>query len=398
MATAWIKAGHSKPLWYGNPWVFPKSIEKIDFLAQAGDVVDVRDSKNQAFIGYGFYNPNSFFRIRILSRKADEPINANFFKKSIRSALSLRKGLYQEKIHTAFRLINGEGDFLPGFIADLYQDIVIIKLTSLGYYNFIPEITSALKSEIKRLCGVEIKAILNKVSAEEKQKEGIDSHAITIDGELDSEEKSIFQDGFSFNLRPLDMQKTGFYLDQRYNRLFLKNFTAQMKGLKVLDGYSYTGAFSHYIAGCASHIDVVDSSNAALDAAAKNFANNGIKNFVLTEEDATRFLKSHYGYDLIVLDPPKILKKKEHTTDALKKYVSVNETAALSLKSGGFLATFSCSGNITLQHFESAVMEGVQKSGKQFKVLYEAVNAPDHPFLISVPETAYLKFILLQVI
>jgi 23S rRNA (cytosine1962-C5)-methyltransferase len=325
-------------------------------------------------------------------------VNTVFFRKYIRFALSIRKGLYRENFHTAFRLINSEGDLLPGFTADLYGHHIILKWTSLGYYNYTKEIVNILIDEVKNMLGVDVNFVMNKLTPEEMKEEGISNPPIILFGAPEQEETSIYQDGFIFSFYPLEMQKTGYYLDQRWNRLFLRDFLDNRKGLKILDGYCYTGAFSHYLYEPDFHLDAVDSSNPALKTAENNFKKNGITNVNLVEADTVRFLKQNFGYDLIILDPPKILRKKEHKEDALKKYINLNFTAALSVKPGGFLATFSCSGNLFLHEFENALLEALRQTERSFKVLTKTVNAPDHPFNPAVPETGYLKFIFAQIL
>lgn len=395
MKQVFIKNGKSRPLWYRNPWVFPGSIQEIKGDPAPGDAVEVRDGKNGAFIGRGFYNPHSFYRVRMLSYDEKQLIDRHLFRKLIRNAFLTRQGLYRTGFHTAFRLINGEGDLLPGFSADFYHQGLILKINALGYYAFLPEITKILLEETRALTGIEPSFILNKISEEEREKEGIEEPSYLIYGQP-PETLTIFQDGLQFCFQPLDMQKTGFYLDQRQNRLFLKQWLSGRKNLKILDGFCYTAAFSHYLSDSASEIHAVDSSAAALKAAEASLKTNGISKVILTEEDTSRFLKDHYGYDLIVLDPPKLMKKKEHTEEAAKKYAALNHTAALSLKPGGLLATFSCSGNIDLSGFLTCVQEGLHRAGRGFKLLHQSVNAPDHPMHPSVPETGYLKFIFLQ--
>lgn len=394
-----IEPGRSKPLWYGHPWVFPKSIGKIEGNPAPGDVVEIIDGKNKNFIGYGFYNPHAFYQVRVLSRDITEKLDINFLKTRIRQALTCRKGLYQKDYHTAFRLINGEGDLLPGFTADLFNDTIIVKLTSLGYYQFKEELTKILVSETEKLTGEKINLVFNRLNGEELSEEGITTPAMFLHGNPDKEEMLIYQDGYRFTYRPLEIEKPGYYLDQRWNRLFLKNFTANFDKMKILDGYSYTGAFAHYLSKPGFTIHCVDSSGPALKAAKQNMSYNKIEAEVETfEEDTTRFLRTHFGYDLIINDPPNILKRKEHKNDAMKKYIHMNQSAALPIKSGGFLATSCSSEKLSLKDFEECVTEGIHQADREIKIFHKTVNAPDHPYLLAVPETGYLKFIFAQII
>lgn len=389
-----IKKGRAKPLYYGNPWVFPHSIADMEDV-QKGEIVSILDERNNHFIGYGFYNPDSFFRVRILSWEEKKIINASFFREKIRQAIALRKNFYHKK-HNAFRLINAEGDGLPGFTADFYNGVVILKITSFGYYAWINTLIEILKTEIEENFSTKILFIINKLTPEEIKEEKIENYTPILYGEP-QEQTLFYQDGLEWILRPLDLQKTGFYLDQRWNRLFLRHFFQGQK-MKILDAYCYNAAFSHYLYEKQKEIIAVDSSKNALALAKENLLRNNIENVTLIEEDTVHFLRKSRDYDLIILDPPKIMKKKEHYTDAIKKYQHLNFMAALALKNNGFLATFSCSGNLSLQDFQQTVAEGLKEAGKKWRIIYQTVNSPDHPYSFAIPETGYLKFLLIQLL
>jgi len=391
-----IKQGKSKPLWYGNPWVFPNSIESIKGNPADGSIVKVLDGRNKSFIGWGFYNSRSFFRVRILSYQESEKIGEAFFESRIKQLLYGRKKFFSTASHNAVRLVNSEGDGLPGFTADLYHNVLILQVNSLGYYPFLDIIKDSFIKECEKILSVKINLILNKVSADEREKEGIEATNPILYG-TPVEKIEILQDGLKFEVQLLDMQKTGFYLDQRFNRLFLKNFFQNETKLRVLDAYSYTGAFSCYLARKGFEIDSVDSSAQALSIANKNIENNQLSGIKTTEDDSINFLKNHSGYDLIILDPPKMMKKKEHFQDAVKKYVNIFYNGMLSVKKEGYLAAFSCSGNLGMTDFQNILLESSHQSARKIKILHQSVNSPDHPYHPAVLETGYLKFIFLQV-
>jgi len=391
-----IKDERLKPLVYKSPWIFPNSIASIEGDPRPGDVVSVFDIHGN-FIGYGFYNPSSFFRVRILSWEINKKIDRKLLEEKIGYSFYLRKPYYIDGFHTGLRLINSEGDCLPGFTCDLYEDVMILKITSLGYYNIIKDIVDVLLSLFNDVFGKKIRAIINVTTLKDVEEEGIREIDSIIYGDSD-EVIYFFQDGFKFIISLKNIQKTGFYFDQRLNRLFLKNFFDKLHISSILDGYAYTGAFSCYLYKEGREIDLVDSSANALEMAKINLGLNSFKANVI-KSDVEKFLKENEKkYDLVLIDPPKLSLKDKDKSNALKKYSYLNYIAAKSVKTGGFLATFSCSGNVDINDFSLAVLDGVRKLNRETKVIYTSINSLDHPYTLSIGKTGYLKFLFLQVL
>jgi 23S rRNA (cytosine1962-C5)-methyltransferase len=390
-----IKKGRSKPLWYGNPWVFPNSIEQETPKINDGDIVSVYD-QNKQFIAYGFYNHRSFYRIRLLSYQADEFPDDTFFRKKLQECFLLRKNLFKPLYHDAFRLVNSEGDHLPGLTLDLFGSYAVIKFGSKGYLNFLDCLLQIIQELTKAIFGVTLKGIYLSITPEEREKEGINLQEGFLFGEK-CEKTEIYQDGLKFQTHFGTMQKTGFYLDQRENRLFLKNFFSGQKFTKALDAYSYTSAFALYLADSFTTIQCVDSSEIALKEANFNITLNHKDNITVIKNDVLKHLAMEKDYDLILLDPPKFMSKKHQSEQALRQYIKINQAALQSIAPGGFLATFSCSGNLTQAEFSSLLLEAAYASGRKIKLLHETLNSQDHPYHPAIPETGYLKFILSQV-
>ncbi|HOJ50162.1 MAG TPA: class I SAM-dependent methyltransferase [Spirochaetota bacterium] len=391
----YIKLKRDIPLLYKNPWVFPNSIDRIEGNPKKGDIVTVFDSKKD-FVGYGFYNPESFFKVRILSWNINKKIDEKFFFESIERCFRIRISLYKENYHTGFRLINSEGDGLPGFTCDIYNDVFIIKLTSYGYYNFLDVIVRALRSGFKKFLLKDIKAIINIINNNEIKEESLPATNPLIYGE-NIEDIYFYQDGIKFILNINNIQKTGFYFDQRFNRLFLKNFFSNYSIKNILDAYCYVGSFSCYLYENDRIIDLVDSSSKALEQAKVNCKiNNVVYNII--KDDVENYLKnSDKIYDLIILDPPKLSVKEKDKNNAIKKYIYLNYLALNRIKKDGFLATFSCSGNLSFSEFSYSVLEALKRANRSHKVIYSSINSPDHPYSLAIEKTGYLKFLFIQV-
>ncbi|WP_334100814.1 class I SAM-dependent rRNA methyltransferase [Thermotoga petrophila] len=373
----------------GHLWIFYNEILKVEGEYENGSVVDVF-RPDGSFFGKGYINDNSKIRVRILAWN-NEVIDRNFIKDRIESALKRKRKLVKET--TAFRVVHSEGDFLPGLIVDLFGDYLVFQITTLGMEKMKEWILDSL-IEI-----FEPKGIYEKSEGTFREKEGLENRSGWIYGE-GPELIEFEMNGLKF-LADTRGQKTGFFLDQRENAKMVMDLAEE----KVcLDAFSYTGNFAvHLLKGGAKHVTLVDYSERALEVARETLKLNGFDSsrYDLLPGNAFDILKSFdregQKYDLVVLDPPSFAKSSSNLESAKRGYKEINLRAMRILKKPGVLVTSSCTQIVSEELFREILFDASFDTKTSLTVLRRGGQPPDHPVLMNVPETQYLKFYILQV-
>ncbi len=373
----------TKRILNGHLWVFSNELYENPKKYSPGSTLELYDMKD-TFLGAGYINPNSLISVRILTREK-EPLDKNFFRKRINAALRLRERLCGTR--DAMRLIFSEGDYLPGLIADKYGNCIVLQFLTLGMETFKGVIVGLLDEMLNP------EAIIVKNDSRMRSLEGIPLYKEIIKGSLRSL-PVISEDGVRFEVDPYEGQKTGFFLDQRENRTALMDF---IKGGKGLDLFCYTGAWALRLASLGDEIAGVDESERAITQAQKNAELNNFHDRVkFIKSDVFSFLKDEIGkgekrYDFIVLDPPAFVKSASKIKEAVKAYRQLNEMCTRLLKQGGILATSSCSYHISREMFLDMLRFAGKAASRSLRLLSLRSQGRDHPVLLSMPETEYLK-------
>ncbi len=374
-----------------HPWIFRNQILKgIDPAIRPGDIISVVDAKNN-FLGRGYYNPHSEISIRLLTFK-DEPIDSRFFHTRFTEAFKKREPLFSRT--NAFRAVFSEADGLPGLIADIYADTAVFQILTLGMEKLGDYIVESIKSVLKP------KFIYEKSVSPYREIEGL-RDVKRWRGDPGRSLIEISEGKTKFLVDVEHGHKTGFYLDQRRSRMSLENIS---KGKRVLDLFCYTGGFSVTAAvHGASDVTGVDIKREWLELAEKNTALNDAASRVnFIEGDVFAVLKDVTGrgekFDIVILDPPSFLKRKESLKSAAKGYKELNFLAMNVLAKGGILATFSCSHNMPGNIYSDVIKKAAIEAKREYSILKRCHQAEDHPIVNSIPETEYLKGYFLKII
>jgi 23S rRNA (cytosine1962-C5)-methyltransferase len=385
-----LKSGKDQSLYRMHPWVFSGAIKKVYGEPADGDVVDVFDNK-ETFMGTGHFQPSSI-AVRILSF-TPRKIDRNFFREKIEAAVSYRKalGLAGSADTNVFRLIHGEGDQLPGLIADYYNGIVVVQFHSVGMYRERELITELITS----MSDIEVSAVYDKSENTLPFMAGLNPVNRYIYGK--GESKPVMENGYLFGVDWVGGQKTGFFIDQRENRKLAASFS---EGRNVLNLFGYTGGFSVYTMKNAKLVHTVDSSAAATAMATSNIGLNyetGAAHESITT-DAFNYLDTIKGkYDMIILDPPAFAKHNNVLGNALQGYKRLNMKAIENISPGGIIFTFSCSQVVTRENFRKSVFAAAANTRRNVRILYQLGQPADHPINIYHPESEYLKGLVLFV-
>jgi len=366
----------------GHPWIFRSDVVAIG-QATAGTTVRVLDPRGQ-FLGQAHYSAASQIALRMLGRSAS-PIDIGA---RIAAAQLLRERVVTDS--TAYRLVHAEGDFLPALIVDRYGDSFAIQALDQGMEHSTPEIVAALNAQFSPV------AIVARNDAAVRSLEALPRETKILAGELDGP-VAIRMNGFQMEADLVNGQKTGVFLDQRENYLAAARYATG----KALDCFTSTGGFALHLSRTCEHVEAIDSSAAALAAAERNAAANGISNVTFREADVFDVLSSYSSarrnFDAIVLDPPAFAKSRTQINGALRGYKDINLRALRLLEAGGILVTCSCSHHVSEAMLLEIVAEASLDSGRTLRVLERRTQAQDHPILLTVPETLYLKCLILQV-
>ena len=390
-AKIFLKPGKEQSLLRFHPWVFSGAVDKINRDIEEGEVVEVYDFKKN-FLGVGYYQIGSI-AVRIIAFKKVVP-DVGFWTKKIEEALAIRlaAGLATNPDTNAWRLAYAEGDGMPGLIIDMYNGTAVLQIHTVGMYRIKDTICEALENVL----GPKLKAIYNKSEGTIPFKSQIEPQNGFLKGKTDVNIAS--ENGLRFYVDLEKGQKTGFFIDQRENRVLLEKYS---KNRHVLNLFCYTGGFSLYaLRGGASLVHSVDSSERAIDLTRKNVALNFPEDnkHQAFAEDAFKFLdKSKNQYDLMVLDPPAFAKHLNVIPNALKGYRKLNAKAIQNIKPGGIIFTFSCSQVISRDAFRKTVFSAAAKTGRYVRILHQMEQPADHPVNIYHPESEYLKGLVLFV-
>ena len=408
MTTIYLKPKKEESLKRFHPWVFSGAIARVVLDAkhqgdapEEGELVCVRSAANEV-LGVGHWQVGSI-AVRILAF-GEEELPKDFWAERIRAAYQVREaiGLIRPDNNT-FRLIHGEGDFLPGLIIDVYADTAVVQAHSIGMHVCRNEIAEALMHEIPQVKNVYYKSddTLPFKAPIEGEKVGYLLRDTGIPESRDTEEFWSTENGLSFRIDWLRGQKTGFFVDQRENRALVERYA---KGKDVLNMFCYTGGFSLYaLRGGAKSVDSVDVSQKAIDLVNVNVAKNFPKatNHTAVAADAFEYLTKQKGegktYDLIILDPPAFAKHRDAVKNALRGYQRINAKAIEMIRKGGLLFTFSCSQAVDKEAFRLAVFSAAAQVGRKVRILHQLHQPQDHPINIYHPEGEYLKGLVLYV-
>jgi 23S rRNA (cytosine1962-C5)-methyltransferase len=390
-AKAILCRGKARPLWFGHPWVYANALDRVEGNAQPGDVLALHDSDDR-FIGRGLFNPRSQIPVRLLTRK-DEPINAAFFQAKLQEAQKLRAHLnLPSKTTTAYRLVNSEGDGLPGLVVDVLGDAAVVQITTLGLALRREMIFDAIEAVCKPLSLFEVAA------GNYADMEGFVAQNRVARGQARNQVPCL-EDGLRFEAEPLVGQKTGMFLDQRPSRMRVGQLAAAQPGLRMLDCYAYAGGFALQAARAgASEITAVDSSARAVARIEAHAQANGAQ-VRAVEADVFRFLETAtpLSYDLVVIDPPKFARARKDLDAALKGYERLNSLALTVCAPGATLVTCSCSQNVNALDFERMLAAAAKQAQREVRIVERSGPGGDHPLPPGFTEGQYLKVIFAYV-
>lgn len=390
-----LKKGEGRTIKAGGMWIFDNEIAAITGDFENGDIVIVKDFDGYP-MGRGFINGNSKIRIRLMTRHVEQEIDSDFLMGRVRDAWEYRKKTVDT---SSCRVIFGEADFLPGIVVDKFSDVLVVESLALGIDRFKLEIIDDLK-KIMAEDGIVIRGVYERSDAKVRLNEGMERVKGFIGEEFDTN-VPIEENGVKYIVDVKDGQKTGFFLDQKYNRLAIQRLC---KGAKVLDCFTHTGSFALNagIAGAASVLGV-DASELAVRQAEENAALNGLSDTVRFKcEDVFELLPEleHAGekFDVVILDPPAFTKSRSSIKNAVKGYREINLRAMKLVKNGGYLATCSCSHFMDYELFTKTIHQAAQNVHKRLRQVEYRTQAPDHPILWAADESYYLKFYIFQVV
>ena len=389
-----LKKGEGRTIKAGGMWIFDNEIESIMGSFTDGDIVVIHDFDGYP-MGKGFINRNSKIEVRLLTRNSKQEIDGEFLKQRVKDAWEYRKKTVDI---SSCRVIFGEADFLPGLVIDKFSDVLVVESLALGIDRFKLQIIDLVK---ERLAGdvIKIKGVYERSDAKVRLNEGMERVKGFIGEEFDTNVE-ITENGVKYIVDVKDGQKTGFFLDQKYNRLAIQKLC---RGARVLDCFTHTGSFA-LNAGIAGAREVigVDASQLAVDQATENAKLNGLENVVSFRcEDVFELLPKleteGEKFDVVILDPPAFTKSRSSIKNAIKGYREINLRAMKLVKNGGFLATCSCSHFMSYDLFTETINQAARNVHKRLRQVEFRTQAPDHPILWAADESYYLKFYIFQV-
>lgn len=393
-AVVHIKKGGARSLKAGGAWIYDNEIEAISGSFENGDLVSVEDFDGYP-LGRGFINTKSKITVRMLSRKKEAVIDEDFIEMRVRNAWEYRKSTVDT---SSCRLIFGEADFLPGIVIDKFSDVLVVESLALGIDRLKPLILEKLKKVLAE-DGIQIRGIYERSDAKVRLQEGMERFKGFI-GEPFDTKVEIVENGVRYLVDVKDGQKTGFFLDQKYNRLAIQRLCP---GKKVLDCFTHTGSFA-LNAGIAGAVSVlgVDASELGIAQARENAQLNGLSDRVsFLCADVFDLLpsleKNGERFDVVILDPPAFTKSRSSIKNAVKGYREINLRGMKLVKDGGFLATCSCSHFMDPELFTKTIREAAAGAHKRLRQVEYRTQAADHPILWAADESYYLKFFIFQV-
>ena len=393
----------------GHPWVFEGEVVRTEDNPSDGGLVTVftepRNGGKAKFIGSGYYNSHSKIRVRLISTNANDRFDDDFYRRRIRYALDYRKTVMGDDFR-ASRLIFGEADQFPGLTVDLFEDVLVVQTLSLGT-ELVKDLLLTTLCEMLPEYGVTVRAVYERNDVNIRTLEGMETFTgywkpENFPYKPEGDHVIITENGIRYDVDYVNGQKTGFFLDQKYNRLAAAKLA---KGRRVLDCFTHTGAFAlNCAAGGAEHVTAVDISETAIAQTKKNAALNGLTDKMdFVTADVFRLLtdmvnEKRRDYDFIILDPPAFTKSGDTVKDAFRGYKDINMRAMRCLPRGGYLATCSCSHFMKDELFQKMLDEAAHDAGVTLRQIEVRTQSPDHPILRTVPETFYLKFYTFQIV
>ncbi len=387
MKSVYLKKGRDKSLRQHHPWVFSGAIQSVKDNPLSGETVDVFGHDN-TFFGRGAWSAHSQIRVRMWTFE-DRAVDESFLRSRIRSAFNLRKELFRDNKTTAFRLIASESDGVPGIIVDRYDDYLVLQLLSAGAEYWKDTIIKILEEEWPS------KGIYERSDVDVRSKEGLTLRSGLLSGVDTPAQIRIKENDLSFWVDIREGHKTGFYLDQRDNRNLMRLFS---KDKDVLNCFSYTGGFGvAALKGGAQSVVNVDASTAALNLSKQNILLNQLDDTRVTHLEGDvfallrQFREQGQEYDVIVLDPPKFVKSKNHLNKAARGYKDINRLALSIIRPGGLLFTFSCSGLMPSNLFQKIVADAAIEAERDVRIIEFLGQGSDHPIALNFPEGKYLK-------
>lgn len=400
---AFVTEKAERALKAGHPWVYAEEITDVSGAYENGGLVDVY-SKKERYLGTGFINDNSKIRVRILSKNANDRFDDAFFARRIRYALDYRRTVMGEDLNCC-RVIFGEADGFPGLTVDRFDDVLVVQVLSLGFERMKKRMFE-LFIEIFAEYGVKLRAICERNDVAIRKKEGLEeTKGFFNDERLDSGFDGVLvieENGIKYEIDVLNGQKTGYFLDQKYNRIAAARIA---EGKRVLDCFTHTGAFAlNCVKAGANRVTAVDISSDAIEKTRNNARLNGFEDDMeFVTGDVFELLTAmetakKCDYDYIILDPPAFTKSRDTVSSAIKGYKAINAKAMKLLPRGGYLATCSCSHFMTDELFRKMLRGAAEDAGVQLRQIEARQQACDHPILWGVPETDYLKFYIFQVV
>lgn len=394
-AVVTLKKGEGRTIKAGGMWIYDNEIDTVMGDFDDGDIVIVRDFDGYP-MGKGFINRHSKIRIRLMTRHVEQEIDDAFLLGRVRDAWEYRKKTVDV---SSCRVIFGEADFLPGIVVDKFADVLVVESLALGIDRFKLTIIESLKKLMAK-DGITIRGVYERSDAKVRLNEGMERVKGFIGEEFDTK-VPIVENGVKYIVDVKDGQKTGFFLDQKYNRLAIQKFC---KGARVLDCFTHTGSFALNagIAG-ASEVLGVDASELAVQQARENAALNGLSDIVHFQcEDVFELLpeleRAGEKFDVVILDPPAFTKSRSSIKNAVKGYREINLRGMKLVKNGGYLATCSCSHFMDYELFTKTIHQAAQNVHKRLRQVEYRTQAADHPILWSADESYYLKFYIFQVV
>ena len=396
-ATVRIKKGQGRTLKAGGAWIYDNEIDAITGEFQNGELVSVEDFDG-FFLGQGFINTNSKLTVRMLSRKKGTVIDDAFIEMRVRNAWEYRKATVDT---SSCRVIFGEADFLPGIVIDKFSDVLVVESLALGIDRLKPVIVDMLRKVLSE-DGITIRGVYERSDAKVRLQEGMERYKGFI-GEPFDTKVEIAENGVRYMVDVEDGQKTGFFLDQKYNRLAVQNLCRRILPDRVLDCFTHTGSFA-LNAGLAGSKEVlgVDASQLAVNQASENARLNGIGDRVHFEcadvfDLLPKLEQEGQKFDVVILDPPAFTKSRNSIKNAVKGYREINLRGMKLVKDGGYLATCSCSHFMDPELFTKTIREAAGNVHKRLRQVEYRTQASDHPILWAADESYYLKFYIFQV-
>ena len=395
VAIVTLKKGEGRTIKAGGAWVFNNEIETITGRFHNGDLVIVHDFDGYP-MGKGYINQNSKIRVRLLTRHVNQEIDESFFQMRLQNAWNYRKDTVDT---SSCRLVFGEADFLPGIVIDKYEDVLVMECLTLGMERYKEQLANLMKQLLQK-DGIQIRGVYERSDAKEREKEGLSRVKGFIGAEFDTNVE-ITENGVRYMVDVVNGQKTGFFLDQKYNRLAIQKLC---KGKRVLDCFTHMGTFALNagIAG-ASEVTGLDISEFAVEQATENAKRNSLSDTVTFRaanvlDELPKLAAAGEKYDVVILDPPAFTKSRQATKNAIKGYREINMKGLKLVKDGGYLATCSCSHFMTQELLAKTIREAARATHKRLRQVEFRTQAADHPILWAAEESYYLKFFIFQVV